>query len=112
MRKIGYRSRGVLRGLAGAVFAVALPFAAFSQSTAVTQEQIERALARQGYEIQQVSRTLLGRVHIIATRDDQWREVVLNPSTGEILRDLAIEDRSGQGRSQQPPAPSGGLELN
>jgi hypothetical protein len=35
-------------------------------------------------------RTLLGRVRITGTRDDGKREIILNPNSGEILRDLWI----------------------
>ena len=47
-------------------------------------------LTRQGYSQIEVSRTLLGRVRIIATKDGNQRELVLNPRTGEILRDVII----------------------
>ena len=59
--------------------------------------EIERRLTRQGYEIESVARTLLGRVRILARNADGEREIILNPRTGEILRDLWISGgRSGQ----------------
>jgi hypothetical protein len=112
MKGTGTIARSHAARLAAVVLACVLPLAGLAQVGAVTQDQIERALTRQGFQVQQVTRTLLGRVHIIATRNGLWREVVLNPSTGEILRDISMQDGTGQGGAQ-PPAPAlPGLELN
>jgi hypothetical protein len=66
-------------------------------------------LRKQGFQSVLEERTLLGRVKIIATRQDGRREIIVNPRTGEILRDLwtpgaggeatiqIIEDKSGNG---------------
>ncbi len=56
-------------------------------------------LQAQGYDRIVVEYTLLGRVQIHATRADILREVVLNPHTGEILRDLRT--RTGKGRKDK-----------
>ncbi len=56
-----------------------------------TPEQVSAALQNQGFQVDSVSRTLLGRARIIASRDMVWREVVIDLSTGEILRDYAVE---------------------
>jgi hypothetical protein len=45
-------------------------------------------LKRQGFERISTARTLLGRVRIVAERSDGQREIIVNPNTGEILRDL------------------------
>ena len=45
-------------------------------------------LVRQGFDTVVQERTLLGRVQIIASRGDGQREIIVNPNTGEILRDL------------------------
>ncbi len=37
-----------------------------------------------------VEHTLLGRTRLLARRDDGTREIILNPRTGEILRDLWV----------------------
>lgn len=60
-------------------------------------DKVVRQLRRQGYRDIVVARTLLGRTRITATRGGGLREVVLNPKTGEILRDLwiAADGRSG-----------------
>jgi hypothetical protein len=44
-------------------------------------------LRAQGYGSVQISRTLLGRVLLIARTDGHQREIVIHPVTGEILRD-------------------------
>lgn len=58
-------------------------------------DDIVRELKRKGYRVTEVSRTFLGRVRILATRDGGRREIIVNPVTGEILRDLWIA--RGQG---------------
>ena len=45
-------------------------------------------LTRQGFAGITSESTWLGRVRITAQRDGGWREIVLNPRTGEILRDI------------------------
>lgn len=45
-------------------------------------------LRAQGFRSVVQERTLLGRVRITATRKDGKREIIINPRTGEILRDL------------------------
>ena len=57
----------------------------------VTPEKVSAALQGQGFHVDSVSRTLLGRARIIASRDMVWREVVIDLSTGQILRDYAVE---------------------
>jgi len=49
---------------------------------------VTRQLKAQGYKITQISRTFLGRVRFEAKRKDVEREIVINPRTGEVLRDL------------------------
>lgn len=46
-----------------------------------------RQLQDQGYSGIQVGHTLLGRLRIVAQLDGMQREIVINPYTGEILRD-------------------------
>ena len=53
------------------------------------QERLVRQLDRLGYTDIEISRTLLGRAQIIARNGDELREIILNPRTGEILRDYA-----------------------
>jgi len=72
--------------LALAVFAGA----GFSQSY---EDSLVKQLRAQGYSNINVSRTLLGRAQISATTEGEVREIILNPRTGEILRDLSQDDR-------------------
>ncbi len=76
------KRRGFLIGLAaGAAFA----------SPALAQgvvDDIVRQLKNQGFRSVVTEQTLLGRVRILAERRDGQREIIINPRTGEILRDL------------------------
>lgn len=51
-------------------------------------EQIVTQLQAQGFKNIEVETTWLGRARIQAQRAETSREIVLNPNTGEILRDL------------------------
>ena len=63
---------------------------------ATTAEAIVAELREQGYRQIEIRRTLLGRTRIIATSPTYDREIVLNPSTGAILRDLIrVRDAGG-----------------
>lgn len=52
------------------------------------QDEIVASLRAQGYGQITVEVTLLGRVKITAVKQSNQREIVINPRTGEILRDL------------------------
>lgn len=73
--------RGFLLGLMAAA-SLGLPAWAGYADDVVAQ------LTLQGYQDITMTRTWLGRVRILAFRDGGTREIVLNPRTGEILRDL------------------------
>ena len=71
-------------------FIIASFVAAATARTAMAgtvQESIVAQLRDQGFRSIRVSKTLLGRVRIQATSDKYSREIILNPRTGEILRD-------------------------
>ncbi len=53
-------------------------------------DEVTTALVTQGYEIVQMNRTWLGRVRIVAESDEVRREIVINPYTGEVLRDYSV----------------------
>ena len=53
-------------------------------------DRILRDLKRLGYATVSVERTLLRRTRILAQSDEAQREIIVNPNTGEILRDLWI----------------------
>lgn len=67
------------------ILGLALPVGA-----ATIEERIAAELRAQGYEILEENRTLLGRLRIVAENDQVRREIVLNPGTGEILRDYSV----------------------
>ena len=66
----------------------------------LTSEMINVALNRQGFEVISETRTMLGRVRFVAFNELIWREVVLDLSTGQIIRDYAVEFSPAS-----PPAP-------
>lgn len=61
-------------------------------------DSIVRQLKQQGYRSIVQERTLLGRVRIVANRKDGEREIIVNPRTGEILRDLWIPVDGAKGK--------------
>lgn len=84
-------------------------------------DPIVAELRRQGFGAISVEKTWLGRLRIVASGADGQREIVVNPQTGEILRDVwqgrsggsgILGDRSGGGRSgrgsEAPPSGTAG----
>ena len=71
---------------------IVLTFLALAPLTAVraetVAETVTRQLQAQGYTSVDSSYTWLGRLRIFARQGDLRREIVINPNTGEILRDL------------------------
>ncbi len=59
------------------------------------EQDIVRQLQDMGFSQVEVTRTLLGRVRITAAGADGTREIILNPNTGEILRDLWLRQEGG-----------------
>ncbi|MBR3370226.1 MAG: hypothetical protein IKG52_06305 [Rhodobacteraceae bacterium] len=57
----------------------------------ITPDMVRDALLGQGYSVESVTRTLLGRVRVVASSGPVWREVVIDLSSGQILRDYAVE---------------------
>lgn len=62
------------------------------------QAEIVAQLHEQGYRRVTVSRTWLGRVRINAELGGSLREIVVNPLTGEILRDMQVNSRQAGNR--------------
>lgn len=73
------------RVLVGGLLALALSAGAAAAQSRF--DMVVRQLGAQGYAEITVSQTLLGRTRIVARRGDERREIILNPRTGEILRD-------------------------
>ncbi len=79
---------GMLKKFAFCLVLIGAPQAAAAQSV---QDQIVTQLRAQGFTEIALNRTWLGRVRVIAVRDDLRRELVFNPQTGEILRDYWVD---------------------
>ncbi|MGA0540080.1 hypothetical protein [Neotabrizicola sp. VNH66] len=62
-----------------------------------TVDEILRELEEDGYTVITLSNTWLGRVRILASGPRGTREIIVNPATGEVLRDLrrASSDKGG-----------------
>jgi hypothetical protein len=60
-------------------------------------DDVTRQLRAQGFRIREVSRTLLGRVQVVAERGRVEREIVFDRITGEVRRDLVTEKQSPDG---------------
>lgn len=75
---------------------------------ASTEDGIVAELREQGFARIEIRRTLLGRTRIIATSPGYDREIVLNPSTGVILRDFwrARDGVDERGRSNLVGGPA------
>lgn len=58
--------------------------------TRTIEERLLAGLQDQGYVILELGYTFLGRLRIVAENDLIHREIVVNPSTGEVLRDYVI----------------------
>ena len=59
-------------------------------------DQVTRQLAAQGYTEITVSKTWLGRIRVEASGGTATREIILNPRTGEILRDYWEDEDGGE----------------
>lgn len=89
--------------LFGFVAALAIP-----GSAALAKEPYEEWidwLEDAGYTDITASRTFLGRVQIQARQGLMRREIVINPRTGEVLRDVML-DASGSISTPNGPTPS------
>lgn len=78
------KRRTFLNGLTAAATLALASTAAFAATFA---DGVVTQLTKQGFSNIAVDTTWLGRVRIIGNRQDGQREIILNPRTGEILRD-------------------------
>lgn len=58
-------------------------------------ESIVRQLKAQGFSKIETEQTWLGRTRIVAEGSQGEREIIVNPNTGEILRDLWLAQNGG-----------------
>jgi len=80
-------------------FLIVFGMGAIAASTAAAapyEDVVVAQLKSQGYNAITVERTLLGRVKITGQINTGRREIILNPRTGEILRDLWLAKFGGQ----------------
>lgn len=79
------------------LFALALVFASAPAAVhaGVAEDSIVEQLKDQGFKRMRITRTLLGRTRIVATSPEIRREIVVNPATGEILRDYSVRRSDG-----------------
>ncbi|MGB7318233.1 MAG: hypothetical protein WBC85_09745 [Planktotalea sp.] len=102
-------------------FALALTISMFAVPLAAQDigSQIADQLRAQGYKSVEITKTWLGRLRLNAANGAQRREIIVNPRTGEILRDFLsgadgaevtgpqILDRAPSERAPSGAAPSG-----
>lgn len=73
-------------------------------------DRLRDELASEGYAQVSISRTLLGRIRIIAVAEDgREREIILNPHTGVVMRDFVVEI---SGESVKVGKPNGNSNSN
>ena len=92
------KRRAFLRGAATLSVVAMLATPALAADRAA--ESVMRQLRKLGYEDVGSARTLLGRTRITARRGSERREIVLDPRSGEILRDLSTGGVSVLGTSK------------
>ncbi|MES2436057.1 MAG: hypothetical protein V4586_19765 [Pseudomonadota bacterium] len=107
----------LMRCAIGALGAVVTASAAVAESF---QHSVVAQLRGQGYREINVERTMLGRVRIVGAKGGGTREIILNPRTGEILRDIVLaedgqvmpeiagQDNSGKGSSEDDGSDNSG----
>ena len=81
--------------LLGLTTAAALLMTGGAALAASFSEDVVAQLVRLGFSDITAETTLLGRVRIVAHRGDGVREIVLNPRTGEVLRDTWLPFAGG-----------------
>lgn len=100
-----------MRLLAVPLFLAASPVTADEHR--ITPDMVSVALEGQGYVIASSTRTLLGRVRFVASKGLIWREVVLDLSSGQILRDYAVEFSPAEApRADSTDMPRGGKVID
>ena len=74
------------------------------------EQQLVSSLQKQGYVVLEQGYTFLGRLRIVAENAEYRREIVVNPGTGEILRDYAVslQRLSSEFARVTPAAPGSG----
>jgi hypothetical protein len=81
----------------GALSFVFLAATSVAAAAGAFEDSIVSQLRNQGFRDIDVSRTLLGRSRIVGQSDDLVREIIVNRTTGEILRDYWERKGGGKG---------------
>ena len=80
------------------VFGLSLPASARDASL---EKRYAAALQAGGFSVRTIGYTFWGRLRIVATLDGMEREIIINPNTGEVLRDqtrpIALANSEGRG---------------
>ncbi len=77
------------------VLVTAFSLAGTMPAWADKQDDIIERLVEAGFSQIEVTRTLLGRIRIVAIKGNIRRELVINPRTGESLRDVTVVAEGG-----------------
>ena len=88
--------------MAGLIAGLCIAQPALAQDDRVSRGVVVQ-LEQQGFEVREASRTLLGRVRIVADRAGLRRELVIDPRNGAILRDFVSGQRGGDGDGPDIP---------
>jgi hypothetical protein len=81
--------------LSGLLATSALSVSASAAFALTFAEDVVAQLVKLGFSDITAETTLLGRVRIRASRSDGTREIIINPRTGEILRDIWMATGDG-----------------
>lgn len=85
-------------------FVAALALPAASVMAKEPYEEWTDWLEDEGYTDIKASRTLLGRIQIQARLGRMSREIVINPRTGEVLRDVMLDASGSINTPNGPPS--------
>ncbi len=105
-----------LIAVAGETGAAPMPTALPQQIPEVTTRidfdlrAMENQLTRQGFEIQSVEMTFLGRMRFVLESDQMTREVVVSRTTGAILRDTLTPKSNTSANSPQSVGAGGAVQ--
>jgi hypothetical protein len=75
------------------------------------EQRLAAELQAQGYKIVEANRTWLGRLRVVAESDEIRREIVVDPGTGEILRDYSVGLPTPEQQEPAQPKPPASRSL-
>ncbi|WP_162896860.1 PepSY domain-containing protein [Ruegeria sp. AD91A] len=87
-----------------ASFAVVMLLHSPAQAQVSVADDVIARIEAEGYTVEEVKRSWLGRIVITASDQNELREVVLNRTSGEVLRDQSFSKKSHGDRRPAPPA--------